>query len=180
MQKTNLFKSSVLVASVLACLASSAFAQTVVTGSVETVDALIKRENDELRNKNRPQPVGGPGMGAVIVAPPPVIRVESIYGLPGNLRADFSVDGALYEGITRGGRVGQCRVMEVVNKCVKLAPAQKGRTSCSEVCWTGDSPPPPAMDMQAGSHMGSGSAMPSPLPMGSAGGTQRAAVVPRQ
>lgn len=135
--------------------------------SVTTVNELLKRENDQLR---RPK-VDAAAMKAAPahVAPRPMdLQVSSIYGSPSSLRADLLIDGVDMQGVARGSRVQSCVVVEIANKCVKLAPATKG-ASCASACWTGEVSRP-VMSSMPGIPSGVPTGlipMPAPLPVGS-------------
>lgn len=128
---------------------------TVIKGNVQTVEELVRFENElalaKLENERRAAaakrgvPVGGP---AKPKGPPPmVMTVQSIHGLPGHLRANVVANGQGITNLTAGSEVGVCRVQAIHNRCVVLAPRTRstlGKSrvrapalSCPTTCWTG-------------------------------------------
>lgn len=139
-------------------------------GNVQTVETLIKTENELALEKARRDRIQ-----AGLEHPSPLksqlkakglpslhVEVESISGTPGALRAVLSGNGARYEGVTAGAEVQMCRVEVIRNRCVVLVPSTaKGKPQqCPTACWTGIQPQPVA------GLAGAGQALPGgPLPM---------------
>lgn len=153
--------------------ATTAQASPGVKSSIQTVDELLKIENNAVLAKSRP---AASPMAARVAAPKPSapsVNVESIYGTAGALKTDLIVNGMPHEGLRLGAKVGSCVVREIANSCVVLAPssAKTAAAMCPKSCWTGE----PKMMMGADSE-GSGiprgmtgqpMPMPVPLPMSS-------------
>lgn len=147
-----------------------------VRSSIETVDQLLKRENEELLAKSRPASASPSGPVVRAAAPVvPALSVDRIYGTADSLKADVSVNGEAQRGLRVGSKVSGCTVTAIAGKCVALAPLTRGaKNYCTAVCWTGL----PGIDAQTlgiRSTAGSpGQPMPAPLPLGVLGSAQPA------
>lgn len=118
-------------------------------GNVETVEALLKAENELALEKARKERVQAgleaPALKAKAKGPAPlVVDVESIAGLQGRLRAYLTANGQRYENVTVGAKVQGCRIEAIQNRCVVLKPIVEGRKApaCPTACWTGVRPEP--------------------------------------
>jgi len=157
---------------VVAPTTTTAAASSGVKSSIQTVDEMIKIENAALLAKSRPAAPAGAAAYARARLVAPTIRVESIYGAAGLLRADLTVNGQPYEGLRKGASVGHCVVREIANRCVALSPASRKTAAnlCPESCWTGEQAFVPGI-ASAGMPMAlpgaPGMPMPVPLPAGS-------------
>lgn len=161
-------------------------------GNVETVEALLKAENELALEKARKERVQAgletPALKAKAKGPAPlVVDVESIAGLQGRrLRAYLTANGQRYENVTVGATVQGCRIEAIQNRCVVLKPIVEGRKApaCPTACWTGVRPEPLVPAGLAGMSMPGQLGSPVPLPGGPlpvlTGGAVAAQPVPAQ
>lgn len=130
---------------------------TVIKGNVQTVEALVKFENElaieKMENERRAADLkrGVPTTrSSKPKGPSPmVMTVESIHGLPGQLRANVVANGRGMTNLKAGADVGTCQVQAIQDRCVVLTPratgargatkgtARKASPVCPTTCWTG-------------------------------------------
>ena len=112
--------------------------------SVATVEKLLKAENNALSGVD----VATSAKANPIQTPvAPTLRVSSIYGTQGALRATVNFNGAEYENLRVGGIVGSYKVISIAGKCVTLAPAKQSKKKKNGIsdCWTGFAPMNPSL-----------------------------------
>ena len=113
------------------------------SGSVATVEKLLKSENNALSGAGLP---ATPTLNASPIQFAPTLRVSSIYGTTGALRATVNFNGAEYENIHVGSSVGGYTVASIAGKCVTLASSkQKKKAKGISDCWTGIAPTSPSL-----------------------------------
>lgn len=118
-------------------------------GNLQTIDTLIKAENELALEKVRKERVQAGLEAPTLQAkaktqPTVVVSVESIAGLPGNLRAYLTANGQRYENVGVGAKVQGCQIEAIQNRCVVLKPLTQDRKApmCPTSCWTGIQPQP--------------------------------------
>lgn len=133
-----------------------------LVSSVITVEELIKVENanalESARQARIASGMAAPEAGSKAgpVAPRPlVVNVETIYGVPGALRAHLSSNGRTYEGVSNGSKIQSCEIESIAGRCVVLKPAVGAKVApnmCPTSCWTGvlPGPTPQALAAAAG------------------------------
>lgn len=149
---------------------------TMLKGNVQTVQELIRAESEIALAKARKEKVAAgleEAVPAAMKKKAPArldVNVESIAGVPGNLRAYLTANGQRYENVRIGAKVQSCEIEAIQNKCVVLKPAAKGvkAEQCPVSCWTGTSPP---MFASGGFLSGGAAGIPpgGPLPIPSEG-----------
>ena len=113
--------------------------------SVITVDSLIASENQLALARSKEQSIAA-GLSqpeARVVAPsgPPAgqLNVGSIFGFEGDLRANVTFNGEVYENLRVGSRLGTCGVVAIKPAVVVLRPSRRGGVAsvCPSAKWTG-------------------------------------------
>jgi len=134
-------------------------AQSSLVSSVITVEELIKVENanalESARQARIASGMAAPEAGSKAgpVAPRPLVfNVETIYGVPGALRAHLSSNGRTYEGVSTGAKIQSCEIESIAGRCVVLKPAVGAKVApnmCPTSCWTGVLPEPTPQTLTA-------------------------------
>lgn len=150
-------------------------------GNVQTVEALIKAENELALHKARKERIQAgleqeaPAMQIKTKGPVPLmVEVESIAGVGGRLRAFLSAaNGQRYENVGVGARVQSCQIEAIQNRCIVFRPAAANvkAQQCPTACWTGQRREPVLATGPAGMPPLPGQALPGgplPMPMGGA------------
>lgn len=113
-------------------------------GNLQTIDTLIKAENELALAKARKERAlagleAAPLRAKAKTRPTVVVNVESIAGLPGNLRVYLTANGQRYENVGVGAKVQGCQIEAIQKRCVVLKPLTQGRKApmCPTSCWTG-------------------------------------------
>lgn len=145
-----MFKSKVAIsaiaAAVVAICGSLAHAQE-IQNAVVTVGQMMKIDNAQALARAQEEAVKsgiltGPRGGAKKEEVPlPVWSVRAVYGIANTKFADLRVDSVAHSRIAVGHEAAMCRVDDIQNECVKLAPKTKNvrKGSCPPfVCWNGD------------------------------------------
>lgn len=175
MRKTNFIKTALAAAA--AVLAIGAHAQGEIAQNAMTVSDLIRAENAHLMRKPGAEADAAAARAAAATRNRSSdVQVRSIMGTGSDLRTTLLIDGVPYSRVKVGETAGQCIVVRIENRCVKLEPGKKGvpANACPSSCWTGISadPSPPAMPGQMGVMPTAGVA---PLPPGMPVPSQQAA-----
>lgn len=150
-------------------------------GNVQTVEALIKAENELALHKAKRERIQAgleqeaPAMQIKTKGPIPLlVDVESIAGVDGKLRAYLSTsNGQRFENVSVGARIQSCEIEVIQNRCVVFRPAAANvkAAQCPTACWTGVRREPvmaaslPGMPALPGQPLPGG---PLPMPMGGA------------